>query len=1653
MAARLIVICNLERLPALDAAPASRPVFGMNIAVAWDRSNPPIADFRPELLMPWAWARVKKVKYCWRRGVSTEPVAEATVANPTPAIEPAMTATLRAQFDDIILVKGGGRSQSNLLWPLTAGTDRAVRVAAAGARPWNAFVMNLATGPGSLSRQLNLAFTFECDVPADRTGLELIAAPVLEADGLFAGGRQPTGDPVADTSLASPILWQYADGDPAIVACTAPCAIDVRSAGAIDLSTQWVTLPAAARTVSFDDWEPALTRRASEGFRQDRFLRDYMRSAETAALDGELSWLLADRFLASLRDAAGAGLHEGTHGARPAAILFSRTTPGEPITLTTEQWQSLQAAEQGSFASLNDWTALLKRALPEVADLKILTPAEPVGGAALGRPILDSKAVAAEVCRLMEVFDDARPGAQQQASPLWRIVIAQWEALLPKAAAIDQSTQTRILRKLRAQSERENAGIELDGLLADELLGRYWRDFIASNKAAPSQDPLGTGLVEASYPWFALYHARTRWGVAQPDAPSTNLAIPQRSVELPARPRSFVPTPPGQLPGPSLDALERYFRDWIEQSRQMLRPTAPALATVPPPLTIQLARLESDNDEQAAPDVLRQLSGFGVLMRERPLPAQPAAAAPPWRCLNMATLPVGGKEPRESTALLVPYRLHYQGGLRRVSVSYNNQSLVADSPLGGREMAGVQLEQRGSDESASVLGYRYAPSEKLPGLKFGRSYEFAVFGISNAGTLPKEIALPGQPFALRQPTLAEESALRQTGVIQPPVAYRRTIPVGELRLCGTGARDDGGDEPMRLPSIPDSVAPLALELLDALMPETKSADAKVPRPPLILLSPASWKGAFPASRATHTAEFAVRLPQVTWSCYDRWASATTGVTADQRKALIAEVHRRHAGSLKQASTAVKGTSPTRAPDTSLDDPAVTNLIHLELFVEESGTLRSLAKEFVEVPPPDPRADPVARLNAGRAVVRCEFLPDTAPAGPAGTLTVEPPGPQTPRSLARVRIREGRVYKLTLSACVPVDKSGGTGESRMFDDVVLRSKGRAPDQVANPKAQPGGQLYLMSRTDVLIEGATAEMPSSAELYEASVPRVEVEVPPGALSQLHRLPGVHAVRVALTPLPDVNAPANDVNMPRRSFKWLHRAELHRQAWGWTGRNTALHPHLQRGAGADATALNDAVRNWVAEEFGERPENEFTTSTLMARTLTHGTGASARPRPGFRTFVYDHVLATDAASHDLRGQHFRYSVRAYSRYAALMPEGLRSRTAGITSGTRAQNQPVTTRWHEVFVPSRRRPPLDPPRVKLILPLTEGLNAGVMGTPGLLVVLNEPWYEAAGLGEAFSVEIGEVSSPWDTPAEKGRTYLEFGPDPVIQPLGTPPHEQPIVPNEPPVRIGDSDEMDPSRVAVTGPVGHYFDRDNNVALFVGSSFIVPAPHAKRTDTGSRAWYFARLRFKRKVLTREPRTGGGRYEPNDRTWPIAEYYSEPSSDVWVQYLPEFSVYDGWTGQLGSLTPEFPSGTTMRLRDGGGAIVPLEPTASAKGIFKLFAVLTKMVFDARGTQGEVYVTAFAQSTDQRSWTTDVDITAFKDLAHDRYRVRLIEVQIGEVGPAPACAPTPPSGSNLWGWLFPDKSAAVDVRGQSFACDTPARIVRVSRPFPDLPHDTQ
>jgi hypothetical protein len=312
-------------------------------------------------------------------------------------------------------------------------------------------------------------------------------------------------------------------------------------------------------------------------------------------------------------------------------------------------------------------------------------------------------------------------------------------------------------------------------------------------------------------------------------------------------------------------------------------------------------------DAAAAPakdavDDLRQINGLCVLMREQ--------TENIWRCLNVGnpTREVGDSFKSAVTALanpaVVPMPQHTQDGLRRATLTYNNQPLMSESSAHGfsngivpsqpairprlvrfrHPSAGQQLESSGLSQW------------KIPGLAFNRMYDILIGRISNAGALPAAFADP-----VLGPAVLSFGSINLAN-LAPSISnipYRRTVPVSGLRFGPTG-RDLNK---ISLPPIPLDVLPRARD---------NSARADQPAPLIMLAS-------YGMSGSTDTFALKILKPTTDLLTWDRWMAAldanSPGTDSDIRK-LRAQVWQRFNWLARQESS--KST-------VSLDDPALRHL--------------------------------------------------------------------------------------------------------------------------------------------------------------------------------------------------------------------------------------------------------------------------------------------------------------------------------------------------------------------------------------------------------------------------------------------------------------------------------------------------------------------------------------------------------------------------------------------------------------------------------------------------------------------------------------------------------------------------------------------------------
>ncbi len=239
-----------------------------------------------------------------------------------------------------------------------------------------------------------------------------------------------------------------------------------------------------------------------------------------------------------------------------------------------------------------------------------------------------------------------------------------------------------------------------------------------------------------------------------------------------------------------------------------------------PAMQFQVDRPGTFGDSNGAvdSDLLRKISGFGVLLRQAPKSPPGTPAKPddwfldqPWRLLNCVDVGVLVENPPDPGDVEDPYEpypvpdslklhpapvpLQYQDNVRQTMIGYENRHLMASSPL--TEIADVYGFGNAKPEELAPL-LRRVPGVPaghdwglLPALKYGQWYQALPFVMGNGGALPKALA-DGHPARLRDnsppdadlPIHSPASDPNGDGIHDRPDYVRRIV---HLRSVGVGA--------------------------------------------------------------------------------------------------------------------------------------------------------------------------------------------------------------------------------------------------------------------------------------------------------------------------------------------------------------------------------------------------------------------------------------------------------------------------------------------------------------------------------------------------------------------------------------------------------------------------------------------------------------------------------------------------------------------------------------------------------------------------------------------------------------------------------------------------------------------------------------------------
>ncbi len=580
----------------------------------------------------------------------------------------------------------------------------------------------------------------------------------------------------------------------------------------------------------------------------------------------------------------------------------------------------------------------------------------------------------------------------------------------------------------------------------------------------------------------------------------------------------------------------------------------------------------------------------------------------------------------------------------------------------------------------------------------------------------------------------------------------------------------------------------------------------------------------------------------------------------------------------------------------------------------------------------------------------------------------------------VEVLVGNVYELQVFAAIDQQK-----DVQFEDSLKLTSEGTYVK---------GGITYnLFSPQEILLEVVAFEMPSHKTIQECLYAEATA-----ALGQASGGPQNKPSEVNFS---FDTSLATDPLQQKTLVNLVSRFELSVQRWRWNGRPLPNSPDFLSDFEV-AFASNEwtSANKWDGVLFGERFDDDVRVQESRADLVSQSG---------------PHLLLKQDISNDLSAHYYRYSVRAFSRY-----EGLSSSTS-VDSRFDAvvANNANEFEWHRIAIPARISESPQQPAVRMVIPLTEPLPEKPSPTandtpsvPGLLVVLDEPWFQRGGIGERLQAKVGlalcprfeDHSGEMNEPLDHPRLIREMGPDPILS-------------------MDAIFQYNLGEPEVIGPIGYTFDSNTFAPRFVHSSFIVKPPMVSDPASGQTvkldlSWYMAKLQFARSI----PFV----FSKYDNYNPISSYsmntarsstqlqniitqerVSAFTPGTWCQFLPPSSQYYWGTPPivpstvkvlLGMKQLEFYAQITvsteqLALKSSGSIVCP-KHLEGKKCEFKYLALVTQLATDAFGLEGrETFYGLFSFDEQTGELIRQYPIVRPPVPSKDcQLKLRLMEVQI-------------------------------------------------------------
>jgi hypothetical protein len=775
-----------------------------------------------------------------------------------------------------------------------------------------------------------------------------------------------------------------------------------------------------------------------------------------------------------------------------------------------------------------------------------------------------------------------------------------------------------------------------------------------------------------------------------------------------------LPTASAKLLADASNASALKRMDTLVPLQLDIQGTAPSQATrTSEGMSVLLDGLDAADSGKDAADNLRQMSGLCVLMREKKERI--------WRCLDvgypMTTPPSKqGEQPKSpvqavtglSGPIVIPVPQHNQDALRRAILTYNNQPLMSESPAHGFSKGLVPEPSNAKDRLISFehpavskcLEDDHLTQWKIPGLAFGRSYDFLIGRVSNSGALPPSFADPKLGPAILSFEAVKASAHAPS---VSDIPYKRAVPIAALRF-GSSENPTSVDK-IDFPAIPADVHPRSSEIYPSPSSIAGSNHDK-PAYPLVMLTPYKVKVKTSVDRFTGVDSFTlkIRKPTTDLLTWDRWKAAldsrATGDNAiwEERRHIWSRFH-------------VLARQESTQNNVALDDPAVVSLNIDVCFEGKPVPVNNSAKSWQTSNKPLPTnvlqnaSDPLS-LTFTTSLTAATATVDSSDA--TGWVVTLPPG---------------GVAKVTLTPVVDA------AHVEFF----------APGIVLDPKKMSTLQPYTF-----LIESANQNLPSVPEIFAA------FKIAPPAS------PAATSVDFSLTP-PDPTATKYNT-----AWQQVRGADLQTQIWRWDGRPSRRFPFadvVPRDVGAQGTT--PGLLEWELETFSTRLAFD---ATIRPMTFVGAKIVDTKNVPANFAAHDDRGTELGATYYRAAVTVYnRYGslVPENPPIASKVPPPRSVSTLNVFASVPGADGGWARRFiparltPDASVPKDYKPPK--PAIKFMVPLTGSTSDSQAHAASVLVVVQGPWYAIGGLAEDICAHIMESEHE-----ENGKKVKEAGPDPI---------------------------------------------------------------------------------------------------------------------------------------------------------------------------------------------------------------------------------------------------------------------------------------------------